>query len=600
MRANLIDSNNSKPDLLSAANSNHSSPDWDDDETDAYDVQDRRPQSVSLSSQLLCLRELVHPKAREATSPPSIRNSLQDRVFSVELPRPSRLDYLLDIYFRDLDSFFPFIERDGTQAKIHTTLHRLGHSDSQHIIDVKFEDCFIIALLCNMLAVAECFCVSGCPSHEIRRGWSLYLRGRKLMQQCSSLKHIDVYLIQYHALSSEYLMQSELLHDASQAISIAAQLAMRARLNEERVWDVLPEAEICNRKRLWWTIYFLDRKISQRTGIPYLIRDIEVAVSDFSQSLTTATDRYMQVLVDLGKLWSLIWDTFFAATAPKPIDWKEVEVMDTRILVVQRDLSDELAWETELLDRVYLAEREPEPLIRRRFAIYIVRLSFLGLQEMKLIRSQRLNLLRLTIRQNPIQKRKDTRCNSLCISLAAETVDAIAAFTDSCPSIIPCGFFFSTALLECIYHLILAMRATPTHEQREVSIRSFQLAYQLLEQFSKSLDTAKRALRALNSVVSIASVPHSPPTIDGPNPDPEPEQNRTMDLAFQTTPAIDFFDPMSWHIDDIPLDVVALVSSMGNQGPDGAVANGLSHGSLDSESSIWNTDYGIDPGTIHP
>lgn len=43
---------------------------------------------------------------------------------------------------------------------------------------------------------------------------------------------------------------------------------------------------------------------------------------------------------------------------------------------------------------------------------------------------------------------------------------------------------------------------------------------------------------ALNSVVSIASVSHCPPTIDGPN---------------QTTPAIDFVNPISWHIDDIPL-----------------------------------------------
>lgn len=166
-------------------------------------------------------------------------------------------------------------------------------------------------------------------------------------------------------------MQSELLYDASQAISTAAQLAMRARLNEERVWDILPEQEIRNRKRLWWTIYFLDRKISQRTGSPYLVRDIEVAVSDFSQPPTTGTDRYMQVLVDLGKLWSLIWDTFFAATAPKPIDSREVEVMDTRILVVQRDLSSELVWETDLLDE-YLAKPEPEPVIRRRLAVYMV------------------------------------------------------------------------------------------------------------------------------------------------------------------------------------------------------------------------------------
>ncbi|PYH67057.1 fungal specific transcription factor domain-containing protein [Aspergillus vadensis CBS 113365] len=278
------------------------------------------------------------------------------------------------------------------------------------------------------------------------------------------MKHIDIHIIQYHALSFEYLMQSELLHDASQAVSTATQLAMRARLNEEGAWEVSDEQDVRNRKELWWTIYFLDRKISQRTGSPYLIHDTEVAVSDFSLSSTAGTDRYMQALVDLGKLWSLIWDTFFAAAASKPMDWKEIEVMDTRILVVQRDLPSVLAWETDLLDQLYLAEREPEPLVSRRLAIFI-----------------RLNLLRLIIRQNPIQTRQGTKCHSLCVSLAAQTVDAIAAFTERCPSIIPCGFFFRTALLECIYHLILATRATPSEEQRRTSIRPFQLAYQLLE-----------------------------------------------------------------------------------------------------------------------
>lgn len=317
----------------------------------------------------------MHPNGKEQTSPPSIRrSSVQDRVFAVELPRPARLNALLDVYFCDLDSFFPFIERDGTRARVHTTLQRLGHTDNQPIIDVKLGSYSIIALLCNMLAVAECFCISGVGSHEIRPGWSLFLRGRKLIQHYSSLKHIDIHLIQYHALSSEYLMQSELLHDASQAISNAAQLAMRARLNEERVWGVLSNREIRNRKRLWWTVYFLDRKISQRTGSPYIIRDTEVAVSDFSLPSTDRTDCYMQVLVDLGKLWSRIWDTFFAGAAPKPVDWKEVEVMDTRILVVQRELASELAWETDFLDGVYIAQRETESHIRRRLAIFIVSL----------------------------------------------------------------------------------------------------------------------------------------------------------------------------------------------------------------------------------
>lgn len=372
MCVRLIFRFNSKPPLPGTTTRSDPSGDWND-EADAYDIQESRPRSVSLSSQLLCLRELTQPQDKGRKCAPAGRKTHEAPVFSVELPRPGRLHALLDVYFRDLDSFFPFIKRDGTQAQIETILHSLGHSDNQHIVDVKLGEYSIIALLCNMLAIAESFCADRPWSYEIRPGWSLFLRGRKLIQHCSSLKHIDIHIIQYHALSSEYLMESELLQEASRAISNAAQLAMRTRLNEERVWNALPEQEIQNRKRLWWTIFFLDRKISQRTGSPYVIRDTEIALSEFSQHSNTRTDRYMQILIDLGKLWSLIWDTFFAAVALKPQDWKEVELMDTRILIVQRELASELTWDTDLLKRVYLEQHESEPYIRRRLAIFIVR-----------------------------------------------------------------------------------------------------------------------------------------------------------------------------------------------------------------------------------
>ena len=201
-----------------------------------------------------------------------------------------------------------------------------------------------------------------------------------------------------------------------------------------------------------------------------------------------------------------------------------------------------------------------------------------------------MNLLRLTIRQNPIQKREHTKYNSICVSLAAQTVDAIAAFTESYPSTIPCGFLFSTALLECIYHLIHAIRGTLTEEERTAGIKSFQLAYQLLEQFSQHLDTAKRALRALNSVVSLASISNSIPITETTDQAPEPDS--AIDLNFHVSETIDFFDPTSWQIDDIPLDVIALVSSMGNQEADNTVQNGLTHGSLDPGLCLWAIDYG--------
>lgn len=299
----------------------------------------------------------------------------------MELPRPTRVGSLLDVYFRDLDSFFPFLDRDETEKRLRDMLARLGYAEDQHIIDVDFRNHSTVAMLCNMIAVAECFCSADTRSDDLRPGWSIFLRGRKLIQYCSSPKYVDLDLIRYHALSAEYLMQSELLHAASQAISNAIQLAMYDRLNDEKAWGTVSEQEARDRKMLWWLIYFLDRKIAQRTGGPYVIRDNEVAVSEFytppplASYQTTQTYHYMQALVNQAKLWSRIWDAFFAAAAPKPPDWKEIEVMDTRILVAQRELQNELTWETDLLERVYIAQGEAEPQIRRRLAIFIVRVG---------------------------------------------------------------------------------------------------------------------------------------------------------------------------------------------------------------------------------
>jgi hypothetical protein len=57
--------------------------------------------------------------------------------------------------------------------------------------------------------------------------------GPEAHQSSLSPKYVDLDLIRYHALSAEYLMQSELLQAASQAISNATQLVMLERLNDE-------------------------------------------------------------------------------------------------------------------------------------------------------------------------------------------------------------------------------------------------------------------------------------------------------------------------------------------------------------------------------
>lgn len=359
-----------------------------DEDTDAYDVLVTRPRSISLASQLQSLRDLVGADWKQQQQQESHAASVRDhhhpffrRALAIELPRPARLKTLLNVYFRDVDSYFPFIERERTEAHILQALTRIGYAEHQHIVDVDFHSHSAIALLCNMIAVAECFCTSSDRRPgDVRPGWSTFVWGRKVLQYCSSEKYVDLDLIRYHALSAEYLMQSEMLQAASQAISNAAQLAMLVRLNDQRAWKKqLSEQEIHDCKTLWWVVYFLDRKIAQRIGGPYFIRDNEVAVSEFAfepplSSPRARTQNYIQALANLAKLWTRIWDTFFATAAPKPSDGREIEVMDTRILVAQRELPSELTWSTELLDNAYIFQGETEPQIRRRMSIFIVRM----------------------------------------------------------------------------------------------------------------------------------------------------------------------------------------------------------------------------------
>jgi hypothetical protein len=333
-------------------------------------------------------------KGPVSQTPAPLQTQVEGRVFSLELPRPSKLRYLLKIYFRDLDSFFPYLDQGDTEARIFHALEDLGYSEYDLIVDVDSQRDCLMALLCNMLAMGECMDpeeVSG----SVRLGWLIYSRGRKLLQHSLLQKKGNLDLLRYHVLSTLYMMQVELLQPASHAISITIQLAMAARLNDQSTWVDCRAEEIGSRQKLWWTIYYLDRRISQRSGTPYLIRDHEVAVEDFSQNEAGIDRRplaagagswtehalgpsddysYLQVLINFSKLWGEIWDIFFAASAPKESDWREIEIADTRILLIRRQLPSNLTWDTDNLDK-YIAEREAEPQIRRRLAIFIVRLT---------------------------------------------------------------------------------------------------------------------------------------------------------------------------------------------------------------------------------
>ncbi|KAH8892290.1 hypothetical protein GQ53DRAFT_823084 [Thozetella sp. PMI_491] len=477
------------------------------DETDTFN-NGTGCDNLSLSAQLSDLQQLLRIRYGLARRvPPS---SDRNRIFPLELPRPSRLRSLLDIYFREMDSFFPFLDKRDTEKRIFEALEKGGYSECNLIIDVDNAHYPIMALLCNILVMGECQDpdVKGCD--DSRPGWAMFNRGRKLIQHCSSSRVVDVDLVRYHTLSALYMMNSELLQPSYHAISTAVQSAMMCRLNKQSLWDCSLE-EGQSRQRLWWTLYFLDRRIAQRNGTPYLIRDNEIAVEEFdvphspkksasdkhaapeshpleqSQAESASklfTENYLQSLIDFGKIWAHIWDTFFAASATHGGDWREIALTDTRILIFRRQLPPELTWNTDTVSE-YTSNGETEPRMRRRLAIFI-----------------RINLLRMIIRQNPtLSCDGDEEARLFCAHLARNSIDAIAAFANACPRIRSSGYFISTALVECIYHLVYILQDRSLEIDRPPLLDAFRKAYQLLSDFASTWVTANRAVRALSFAI---------------------------------------------------------------------------------------------------
>lgn len=317
-----------------------------------------------------------------------------DLGFSWELPAPAQLRRLFEIYFRDFECYLPYLDQTDTERRVFHMLGQLDYGEHNQRLYIESRHYPLAALICNILAMAESLDPKS-VALESRPGWSMYLQGCKLIERCSSEDEFDFDLIRYYAIGSGYLMHAERLRAATHAISRAIQLAAKVRLNDQDAWLSCSTEEKRGRKKLWWTIYFMDRRIGQKNGTAYLIRDTEYSVDDFSAETTghgasaaaiewnATTSRamsppgpdssdYLQTLIKLGKLWGQIWDQFFAVTAPSRGNWQEIMAMDERIVALQQGLPPHLRWDASAPS---LQEEQNEPQMRRRLTTLTVTTS---------------------------------------------------------------------------------------------------------------------------------------------------------------------------------------------------------------------------------
>ena len=341
---------------------------------------------VSLSSQVAAMGAYLSRPTSPKPSNPGRRHPKTQLL--VEFPDPPTLQHLLVVYFRDFDCYFPFLDREETEPRIYAVIRRLGYSSHNRMLLVGTQDLSLIALTSIMLGFAECLdSEAGARDGDSSKpGWNYYLQALRAVQRFFYTKDVDLDVVRTQCLIAAYLMHSEILRAASQAVSVALQLATDIKLNDQRAWSADSPDEILSKQLLWWTIFFLDRRIAQKASLPYHIRDTEFYVEDFKGTDHTRPDEYghsdpkspsslhrakgyVQVLINLARLWGQVWDKFFAIGAKRKTDWMEMEIMDTQILNVRRQLPLSLTWEHGKMAE-YALSGEPEPQLRRRLHVY--------------------------------------------------------------------------------------------------------------------------------------------------------------------------------------------------------------------------------------
>ncbi|RFU26080.1 hypothetical protein B7463_g10253, partial [Scytalidium lignicola] len=479
-------------------------------EMEIFGVTTDNHAAASLSSHICALKYILLPSDNFTTISPIHSNrganfdtdKKDKKQYLRNLPSVQLLRHLFRCYFEQLSYFFPCVDEEEFMSRFSQIEEEQNLQDDHISIYINPSDSSFIMLMCGVLAVATYL---DPKSHDEKSsaspGWRFLSMAETILRRRSSfMTDLDLNLVRYHTVKAMYMTHIEKLSGAYNAIADAVQLAFRIGLNNQSLWRYCSDNDKYARQLLWWTIYYMDRRVAQKCWRPYFIRENEVGVDEprmmdaerynISDTMERSNDRkvllslrYVQAQVNWARLWARIWDTFFAVRANNGgNNTEEIEIMDTRILHIKRQLDQSLCWDTsQLQDYINLGETDGETRSR-------------------LVTFTRINLLRLLIRQNPLHASASAAHSAkICIDLASENIDAIVAYMNTRLNPIPFGLNAVECVVESMCHLAPHLTSTKSEDLHCVS--SFFRAIEFLERLSSSLGAAQRALTVLDEII---------------------------------------------------------------------------------------------------
>lgn len=365
------------------------------DETELFQRCTDQAKVTSLSSHIGAVRKCLSTPGitdEQQSAPPGMELEHDGGValeHLLALPAQSELQSLVDLYFEYMHYFFPCVDEGEFRAQLSVTCHTSATSRCQQERARSMSPTFVM-LLYVILAIGTCLDPQSqkSPSNTVVRRQYLEIAheiSRRRQDTCGGVARIG--LLRYQTALAVCLIHIERPTAAYRAVGDAVQQAFVCGLNDESGWSCTTEGEARSRRLLWWTIFYLDRRIAQKCWKPYLIRETEVCVgkegglsvgAEVDADLVPCTeqptlvDQYARENIRWAKLWAAVWDALFSAKAARlGTSTEDIEVLDARILHAQRQVPSSLRWNTDCAE-TYAAAVELEVHVRSRLVIYVV------------------------------------------------------------------------------------------------------------------------------------------------------------------------------------------------------------------------------------
>ncbi|KAJ9606264.1 hypothetical protein H2200_009225 [Cladophialophora chaetospira] len=403
-----------------------------------------------------------------------------NKTVPLTLPPPAQLRHQVDLFLSEFDDYSPFFRNACLQQRISAALHSLSYSERRTTIYVPSQHCTTFAILSNIIWFAETVTAS-ISTMDPNTGQNWFLQGKRLMEEFEDVIGDSLEVVAYHMLAAGSLMEAEKLRQAALHIVRALHTARSIGLGDKDRWKGDPDSIIAPRCLLM-VLYFQEKRVHYKCGIPYLLRPDDVDIDEFlplsgEPGIDDAKLEVVEAMVSYSKLWTSIWSDLLAPNAKHAGKWSEMQIADAKVVIKYQELAERLLWDTNKVQE-YVVSGVTVTCMRQKLQAFLAPIS------------------------NP---RADPKRQRSCFNICKSIVAAIASYVERFVCKRPVGYFLTCSLVDCVFYL-KQEQTEPSTFAEQVDLRDlFKEIKDVLESLALSVGCAQRALDALRCVLVMSS-----------------------------------------------------------------------------------------------